>query len=146
MGKECAQYSWDVFPINLLSADGLICLPIDAYSAEFNPEAAHPVIIFMPEISTTHMGGTMRLGLRPTVFEESAASWSVIRKLYGGKSKIWERHRHRYEVNPSYVERLVASGMLFVGKDEKGERMQVCELRGTYERQFFLILFSYYVI
>ena len=76
------------------------------------------------------MGGTMRLGLRPTVFEPEAESWSKARKLYGGAPKIWERHRHRYEVNPEYVEKLVASGLAFVGKDEKGERMQVLELKG----------------
>jgi len=116
---------------------------IDATSGEFNPEAAHPIIIFMPEISTTHMGGTMRLGLRPTVFEESSASWSVARRLYGGKGKIWERHRHRYEVNPEYVERLVASGMSFVGKDEKGERMQVFELKGILYHCFSFSFFSH---
>ncbi|KAJ3513143.1 hypothetical protein NLJ89_g3109 [Agrocybe chaxingu] len=103
----------------------------DATSAEFNPTSPHPVVIFMPEISTTHMGGTMRLGLRPTVFEPGSEDWSRVRKLYGGKGKIWERHRHRYEVNPAYVDKLAASGMNFVGKDEKGERMQVCELRGA---------------
>ncbi|KAF9527470.1 CTP synthase N-terminus-domain-containing protein [Crepidotus variabilis] len=101
----------------------------DATSSEFDSSAAHPVVIFMPEISTTHMGGTMRLGLRPTLFEDSTESWSISRRLYGGKGKIWERHRHRYEVNPEYVERLSASGMQFVGKDEKGERMQICELK-----------------
>lgn len=78
----------------------------------------------------------MRLGLRPTVFETSAATWSVARRLYGGKERIWERHRHRYEVNPEYVERIVKSGLKFVGKDEKGERMQLCEL----ESEFLLIL------
>jgi CTP synthase len=83
----------------------------------------------MPEISKTHMGGTMRLGLRPTEFEPETESWSKIRKLYGGKAKIWERHRHRYEVNPEYVERLQKSGLEFIGKDETGERMQVLELR-----------------
>jgi CTP synthase len=74
------------------------------------------------------MGGTMRLGLRPTVFDEDSASWSKIRQLYGGAGKIWERHRHRYEVNPKFVDRLEASGLRFIGKDEKGERMQVLEL------------------
>lgn len=90
----------------------------------------------MPEISRTHMGGTMRLGLRPTVFEPGAESWSKAQKLYGGAPKIWERHRHRYEVNPDYVEKLVASGLPFVGKDEKGERMQVLELKGMFVRTF----------
>ena len=81
----------------------------------------------MPEISRTHMGGTMRLGLRPTVFQEGT-EWSRIRKLYGGASVVWERHRHRYEVNPAYVDRLNTSGMAFIGRDEKGERMQIMEL------------------
>ena len=69
----------------------------------------------------------MRLGLRPTVFQ-SDSEWSRMRKLYGGAGTIWERHRHRYEVNPAYVERLEASGMTFIGRDEKGERMQLMEL------------------
>jgi CTP synthase (UTP-ammonia lyase) len=76
------------------------------------------------------MGGTMRLGLRPTVFDRSVETWSKARKLYGGSEKIWERHRHRYEINPEQVQRLEESGLPFVGKDEKGERMQILELKG----------------
>jgi len=76
------------------------------------------------------MGGTMRLGLRPTVFDHDSETWSKARKLYGGAEKMWERHRHRYEVNPEQVQRLQESGLPFVGKDEKGERMQVLELKG----------------
>lgn len=86
----------------------------------------------MPEISRTHMGGTMRLGLRPTVFEPGTEEWCKIRKLYGGAPKIWERHRHRYEVNPGMVEQLEKSGLRFAGRDEKRERMQVLELPGTF--------------
>ena len=103
-----------------------------ATSAEFDNQALHPVVIFMPEISKTHMGGTMRLGLRPTVFDASTEEWSKARGLYGGAGKIWERHRHRYEVNPDYIDRLKEGGLEFMGKDEKGERMQFLELRGTY--------------
>jgi CTP synthase (UTP-ammonia lyase) len=84
----------------------------------------------MPEISRTHMGGTMRLGLRPTIFQKDS-EWSRVRKLYGGADTVWERHRHRYEVNPTYVERLQESGMAFIGRDEKGERMQIMELPST---------------
>lgn len=83
----------------------------------------------MPEISKTHLGGTMRLGLRPTIFQADT-EWSKVRQLYGNAETIWERHRHRYEVNPEYVDRIEAKGLLFTGKDEKGERMQVAELRG----------------
>lgn len=83
----------------------------------------------MPEISKTHMGGTMRLGLRPTVFE-SGTEQSLARQLYAGAPTIWERHRHRYEVNPALVNELSVDGFKFVGKDEKGERMQILELEG----------------
>lgn len=113
----------------------------EATSAEFNPDTAHPVIIFMPEISRTHMGGTMRLGLRPTLFEPGSEKWSKVRKLYGGVGKIWERHRHRYEVNPEYVEKLQQKGLYFTGKDEKGERMQVLELQGKSRLRLILIPF-----
>lgn len=63
---------------------------------------------------------------------DSPATWSKARKLYGNVDKMWERHRHRYEVNPEEVPRLEASGLTFVGKDEKGERMQILELKGTH--------------
>ena len=73
----------------------------------------------------------MRLGLRPTVFQEGTETWSQARKLYADAPKIWERHRHRYEVNPEWVDRLENAGLSFTGKDEKGERMQILELKGT---------------
>ncbi|EGO29207.1 hypothetical protein SERLADRAFT_445035 [Serpula lacrymans var. lacrymans S7.9] len=119
LGFQLAVVEW---------ARSVLSIP-DAHSTEFGEDTKSPFIIFMPEISRTHMGGTMRLGLRPTVFEPEAEAWSKIRKLYGGAGKIWERHRHRYEVNPQYVDQLQASGLPFVGKDEKGERMQVLELK-----------------
>ena len=72
----------------------------------------------------------MRLGLRPTVFQPGTESWCKARRLYGGAETVYERHRHRYEVNPTYIERLQTSGLEFIGKDEKGERMQMLELRG----------------
>jgi CTP synthase len=81
----------------------------------------------MPEISKTHMGGTMRLGSRKTIFAKSSED-STIRKLYGGAEVIYERHRHRYEVNPEYVKQLEEKGLSFIGRDEKGERMIVLEL------------------
>jgi CTP synthase len=102
----------------------------DASSAEIDETTPHPVIVYMPEISKTHLGGTMRLGLRPTLFNAESASWSKARALYGGADVIWERHRHRYEVGPAYVDRFVESGLEFIGKDEAGVRMQVFELKG----------------
>ena len=53
-----------------------------------------------------------------------------IDKLYGSKDEVWERHRHRYEVNPEKVPELEKAGMKFVGRDEKGARMEIMELKG----------------
>ncbi|KAF8531405.1 CTP synthase [Gautieria morchelliformis] len=109
---------------------------IYANSTELVNDTPYPIVIYMPEISRTHLGGTMRLGLRPTVFA-SQAPWSRLRKLYAGSETIWERHRHRYEVNPEYVPRLEESGLAFIGQDEAGVRMQALELK---DHPFFVAL------
>lgn len=98
-----------------------------ANSTEFDETTPHPAVIFMPEGSRTHMGGTMRLGSRQTNLqtEDCAAN-----RLYGGVSEIHERHRHRYEVNPDMVTELENSGMKFVGMDTEGQRMEIIELEG----------------
>ncbi|XP_027192837.1 uncharacterized protein [Cicer arietinum] len=97
----------------------------DANSTEFDPNTKSPCVIFMPEGSKTHMGGTMRLGSRRTYFQIKDCKSA---KLYGCKSFIDERHRHRYEVNPDLVTRLENSGLSFTGKDETGQRMEIVEL------------------
>ncbi|KAI9444557.1 CTP synthase [Lactarius indigo] len=87
-------------------------------SNEFVPDPKDPVVIFMPEISRTHMGGTMRLGLRPTVFQ-SDTEWSCMRKLYGGGSTIWERHHHPFFVglqsHPEFCTRPLNPSPPFLG-------------------------------
>ncbi|KAI4332118.1 hypothetical protein L6164_017053 [Bauhinia variegata] len=98
----------------------------DANSTEFDPNTKNPYVIFMPEGSKTHMGGTMRLGSRRTYFHVRDCKSS---KLYGCKSFIEERHRHRYEVNPDVVAQLETAGLTFTGKDETGRRMEIVELR-----------------
>lgn len=100
----------------------------DAQSGEFEENPDVSAIVFMPEISKTHMGGTMRLGLRATHFQPET-QWSVVKKLYGGEQVIWERHRHRYEVNPAMVPDIEKAGLIFSGRDETGERMQVAEIK-----------------
>ncbi len=105
-----------------------VCGMKNATSAEFD-EAANPAtIVYMPEIDREKLGGTMRLGIRPTVFQKGS-EWSKIRQLYGNVSEVHERHRHRYEVNPELVDALEEKGLHFVGKDEKGERMEIFELK-----------------
>jgi CTP synthase len=97
----------------------------DANSTEFDADTNSPCVIFMPEGSKTHMGGTMRLGSRRTYFQISDCKSA---KLYGSKSYIDERHRHRYEVNPYMVGELENAGLSFTGKDETGQRMEIVEL------------------
>ncbi|CAI0469862.1 unnamed protein product, partial [Linum tenue] len=96
-----------------------------ANSMEFNQETPDPVVIFMPEGSRTHMGSTMRLGSRRTLFQTSDC---IAAKLYDNPQHVDERHRHRYEVNPEFIEALENGGLKFVGKDETGKRMEILEL------------------
>ncbi|EAZ12698.1 hypothetical protein OsJ_02616 [Oryza sativa Japonica Group] len=97
----------------------------EANSTEFDPNAKTPCVIFMPEGSKTHMGGTMRLGSRRTFFEVADCKSA---KLYGNVSYVDERHRHRYEVNPDMVPEFENAGLQFVGKDETGRRMEIIEI------------------
>ena len=99
----------------------------DATSTEFDADAANPAVIFMPEISKTHLGGTMRLGSRPTIFQVDDC---VTKRLYDGSDSVDERHRHRYEINPDLVDQIEAAGLKFVGKDESGQRCEIFELDG----------------
>ncbi|XP_076357106.1 CTP synthase 1-like isoform X1 [Tachypleus tridentatus] len=99
----------------------------DANSTEVNPDTPYPVVIDMPEYNPGHMGGTMRLGKRKTVFQNGDG---VLSKLYKGQQYIEERHRHRYEVNPAFVPDLETLGMKFLGQDVNGERMEIMELQG----------------
>ena len=96
-----------------------------ANSTEFEDNPEHAAVVFMPEISKTHLGGTMRLGSRPTLWQHEG---STIRSLYGPGESVDERHRHRYEVNPDLIERIEAAGLVFVGKDESGQRCEIFEL------------------
>jgi CTP synthase len=103
----------------------------EAHSAEFRNdlvEGRDDLIVFMPEGDRERMGGTMRLGARETILRKD----SLARRVYGHE-RIMERHRHRYEVNPEYVDRLEEVGLHFVGRntDGSGERMEVIELDQT---------------
>lgn len=115
LGFQCAVIE---FARNVLGRKG-------ATSFEFDNEATDPIVIDMPEHHTGQMGGTMRLGLRESVFQTHD---SVLRKLYGNQDVIQERHRHRYEVNPACVDELEKMGLRFVAKDTTLQRMEVLEL------------------
>jgi CTP synthase len=86
-----------------------MCGYTNATSEEFDTSAEHCVVMFMPEDSKDSRGGTMRLGSRSTYFQPGS-EYSKLRALYGEVTVVEERHRHRYEVNPQYIEELEKAG------------------------------------
>ncbi|HET6651000.1 MAG TPA: CTP synthase [Nocardioides sp.] len=118
---------------------GLQCMVIEyarhvagidkADSTEFNPGCEEPVIATMAEQmefvegGSGNMGGTMRLGLYPAELKEG----SLARELYG-EPKIDERHRHRYEVNNVYRDRLEKTGLVFSGTSPDNNLVEFVEL------------------
>jgi CTP synthase len=96
----------------------------DAASAEFDSETTHPVIDLMPEQKgVTQLGGTMRLGAYPCVLKPD----TLAHKLYG-KELIYERHRHRYEVNNDFRQQLIDAGMVVAGTSPDNRLVEVIEL------------------
>jgi len=83
-----------------------------ANSTEFDPYTPHPVIDLMPEqLEVEGMGGTMRLGDWPMKIEPG----TLLERVYNGAALVYERHRHRYEVNPAYVDSLTRAGLVISG-------------------------------
>ena len=68
----------------------------------------------------------MRLGSRPTLWQVDNCK---IKSLYGEGESVDERHRHRYEVNPDLINDIEEAGLVFVGKDETGQRCEIFELK-----------------
>jgi len=93
-----------------------------AHSAEIDDETPHPVIDILPEQKEIDdMGGTMRLGAHETQIQAG----TLAAEIYESDS-CTERHRHRYEVNPEYIDELESGNLTFSGK--AGRRMEILEL------------------
>jgi CTP synthase len=104
----------------------------DANSAEFDPQSKNHVIDLMPEQKdVVQLGGTMRLGQYPC----KLAAGTKACALYGNEPLIAERHRHRFEVNNEYRERLEKEGLVFCGKSPDDHIVEMMELPG---HQWFL--------
>ncbi|MFH0712300.1 MAG: CTP synthase [Candidatus Jorgensenbacteria bacterium] len=107
-----------------------------ANSTEFAPNSPHPVIATMEDqvekIKAKNYGATMRLGAYPCVLTPGTAAYSAY-----GKREVLERHRHRYEVNNAYVKKLEKNGLVFSGRYEKGNLMEIAELPKS-EHPFYL--------
>lgn len=97
----------------------------DANSAEFDPQSSNPVIDLMPEQKdVVQLGGTMRLGKYPCKLMPGTKAF----ELYDEQPLISERHRHRYEVNNDYRDRLEAAGVVFCGRSPDNRIVEMMEL------------------
>jgi CTP synthase len=96
----------------------------DASSTEFVPDCEYPVIDLMPDQEDiTDKGGTMRLGAYPCkVLPDTLAHEAY------GEDLVYERHRHRYEVNNSFRDRMRADGLVFSGVSPDNRLVEMVEL------------------
>ncbi|MGN0383022.1 MAG: CTP synthase, partial [Eubacterium sp.] len=96
----------------------------DAHSIELNPSTTHPVIHLMPDQEgVDDIGGTLRLGAYPCTLAKDSKAY----ELYG-EDIIYERHRHRYEVNNDYRKALIEHGMNLSGISPDGRIVEMCEI------------------
>jgi len=117
LGLQCAVIE---FARNVCGLEG-------ANSSEFDPTSAHPVIDLLPEQKdVVDMGGSMRLGAYPCHLVEGTQAAAA----YGGDRVIYERHRHRYEVNPAYHRVLQEHGLVFSGLSPDRRLVEIIELPG----------------
>lgn len=102
-----------------------VCGFEDAHSTEFKPDAKNPIISELPDQKKIEgLGGTMRLGGKDVALRPGTmASW-----LYDNRTTIRERFRHRYEVDPRYIDAIEKAGLIFSGRHPSQPIMQVLEL------------------
>ena len=101
-----------------------VCNLKEAHSTEFHRDTPHPVVDLLPDqVNLKEKGGTMRLGAYPAILKEDTLAYS----LYGSK-KVYERHRHRYEVNPKYHNILESNGLIISGFSPDGKLAEFIEL------------------
>ncbi|MCH7814678.1 MAG: CTP synthase [Planctomycetes bacterium] len=102
-----------------------VCSLEGANTTEIDPDSPHPVIDVLPEQKRIEgLGGTMRLGGH----QVAVTTGTMLADLYDGAKEIRLRFRHRYEVDPQYIARLEAGGLVFSGRAVKHPIMQVLEL------------------
>ena len=98
----------------------------DANSGEFDPKSEHKVIDFMPgQSDEVDKGGTLRLGSYPCEIQPN----TVLQRCYG-LDAVAERHRHRYELNNAFRQRLMEAGLTFSGLSPDGTLVEAAEISG----------------
>ncbi|PIP56010.1 MAG: CTP synthetase [Candidatus Zambryskibacteria bacterium CG22_combo_CG10-13_8_21_14_all_42_17] len=98
-----------------------------AHTTEIDKDTPYPIIDIMEDqrekIRDNKLGGTMRLGAYPTIIKNNTIAYKAYKT-----NKVSERHRHRFEVNPLYVEKLTSAGMVFSGISPDGRLCEIAEL------------------
>ena len=114
LGLQCAVIE---FARNVMRLDG-------ANSSEFDPATSHAVIDLLPEQKdVTDLGGSMRLGAQPCHLVPGTRAAEAY-----GEAVVYERHRHRWEVNPAYHAQLEAHGLVLSGNSHNGRLTEIIEL------------------
>lgn len=112
------------FARNVLGLEG-------ANSTELDKNAAYPVVDLLPEQrGVERKGATMRLGAQPVIIQTD-----TLAHLLYGVAEISERHRHRYEINPEFIDQLESKGLKFSGRSPDARRMEILEIA---ENDFFI--------
>jgi len=101
-----------------------VCGLKEANSTEINPNSPYPVIDLMPEQKGIEIkGATMRLGAHKIIIKSDTMAYALYKS-----EEIYERHRHRFEVNLDYLEALEKNGLAFSGKSADSRRMEILEM------------------
>ncbi|MDI6642009.1 MAG: CTP synthase, partial [Elusimicrobiota bacterium] len=135
LGMQCA----------IIEFSRIVCGLKNANSTEFAPKTKYPVIDLLPEQRKLKlrsgreggMGGTMRLGAYPCKLKEDSIAFNAYKKWFDGKTLqeflkshvVYERHRHRYEFNNKFREKLTAAGLKISGIYEKENLVEIIELK-----------------
>jgi CTP synthase len=127
LGLQCAVIEFARNVLNRPEAD----------SVEYNPEAAMPVINLIPEqYDVTEKGGTMRSGAFPCKLVKDTLAYEAY-----NEEIIYERHRHRYEINNQYRSDLVEHGLVVAGLSPDDRRVEIIELPREWHPWFVAVQF-----
>lgn len=111
---------------------------LGAHTTEVDKTTEYPVIDLLPMqqkyLEDHNLGGSMRLGAYSAYLKRHTKVFA----LYQGQSQVFERHRHRYEVNPDYINRLEQGGLIFSGYHERSDGTRLMEYIELADHPFFV--------
>ena len=119
-----------------------VCNLAGAHTTEVNPDTPHPIIDVLPLqkriIEAGRMGGTMRLGAYEAQLKPGTKVYDLYQKPGTNLCSVYERHRHRYEVNPAYVQILEKHGLVFSGMHLREDDTRLMEFAELPSHPFFV--------